>query len=406
MAAVAGLRSLGGVILSGLIGAAITAAGATGAAAVGELVDGRVLAALDAANGAFLVLDAGGLLGSGLVDHPLEAVRCGAGLVAAITLMPVIGVIMLPIRGVAVGMSGGRILIGGLELHSTCGHGEGGSRLGGVCRGDTALQHDPLIKDLAGFRCVRRNGHKGVLGDLVGDGGACNGGRALDDRDRVPGGSGILYEPCLAAAGALAGVENAFALTLRCGAAAVPVVAELINDMTVAENLSAAGCTLLVAAIACGGASGLNLIDQLGVAGNFVEGRGRDALGVDLAALLAQAALLAGLLGQQAFLALLAGRVAIDAVDDAGIIVVHALVHRTEAAVAQRAVHRVAVIVCAVIAEAAGVADGYGAAGPLMAFAAQLVILADVALGAGGAVRVLHALRAFKALIAPVGRVA
>ena len=57
-----------------------------------------------------------------------------------------------------------------------------------------------------------------------------------------------------------------------------PVVAELINDMTVAENLSAAGCTLLVAAIACGGASGLNLIDQLGVAGNFVEGRGRDAL--------------------------------------------------------------------------------------------------------------------------------
>lgn len=68
--------------------------------------------------------------------------------------------------------------------------------------------------------------------------------------------------------------------------------------------------------------------------------------------------------------------------------------------------HRVAVIVCAVIAEAAGVADGYGAAGTLMAFAAQLVILANVALGAGGAVRVLHALRAFKALLAPVGRVA
>ena len=64
------------------------------------------------------------------------------------------------------------------------------------------------------------------------------------------------------------------------------------------------------------------------------------------------------------------------------------------------------VIVCAVIAVAAGVADGYGAAGALIAFAAQLVILADVALGAGGAVRILHALRAFKALIAPVGRVA
>ncbi len=114
----------------------------------------------------------------------------------------------------------------------------------------------------------------------------------------------------------------------------------------------------------------------------------------------------AGLLVQQAFLTLLAGRVAIDAVDDAGIIVVHALVHRTEAAVAKRAVHRVAVIVCAVIAESAGVADGYGAAGTLMAFAAQLVILANVALGAGGAVRVLHAVRAFIALLAPVGRVA
>ena len=63
--------------------------------------------------------------------------------------------------------------------------------------------------------------------------------------------------------------------------------------------------------------------------------RAAAVLGVDLAALLAQAALLAALLGQQAFVALLAGRVAIDAVDDAGIIVVHTLVHRTEAAVAQ-----------------------------------------------------------------------
>lgn len=130
------------------------------------------------------------------------------------------------------------------------------------------------------------------------------------------------------------------------------------------------------------------------------------ALRVISAALKAQAAVLAGLLVQQAFLTLLAGCVAIDAVDDASIIVVHALVHRTEAGVTQRAVHRVAVIVCAVIAEAAGVADGYGAAGTLMAFAAQLVILANVALGAGGAVRVLHALCAFIALLAPVGRVA
>ena len=104
------------------------------------------------------------------------------------------------------------------------------------------------------------------------------------------------------------------------------------------------------------------LADVLVPLGAFHAGlavRAAAVLGVDLAALLAQAALLAGLLGQQAFLALLAGRVAIDAVDDAGIIVVHALVHRTEAGVTQRAVHRVTVIVCTVIAEAAGVADGY-----------------------------------------------
>ena len=66
----------------------------------------------------------------------------------------------------------------------------------------------------------------------------------------VSGRSGVLYEPCLAAVGTLAGVENSFALALFCRFAAVPVVAELINDMTVADNLSAAGCALLVAAIA------------------------------------------------------------------------------------------------------------------------------------------------------------
>ena len=165
------------------------------------------------------------------------------------------------------------------SFYSTCGHGEGGDCLGGVCQSDIALQHDPLVKDLACLRCVRRNGHNGVLLDLVGDGSACgNGGRALDNRDGVPGRGGVPYEPCLAAVGAPACVENPFALALCCGFAAVPVVAELINDMTVAENLSAAGCALPVAAIACGGASGLNLIDQLGVIGNFVEGRGRAAL--------------------------------------------------------------------------------------------------------------------------------
>ena len=395
VAAATGLRTLGGVVISWLIGVIITAACIVGVAAVGELVDDRILAALGAANGAFLVLDAGGLLGSGLVDHPLEAVccrvglvaalalmpvvgavilplctvavgmsaaccgdrcgfknlladgaflmlsavggfgscrvndplagavsrnigliaalalmpmvgavilplctvavgmsaaccgdRCGfknlladgaflmlsavggfgscrvndplagavsrnIGLIAALTLMPVIGVVILPLCTVAVGMAWRRILIGGLELHIIAGHGEGGSRLGGVCQSDIALQHDPLVKDLACLRCVRRNGHNGVLRDLVRDECPCGkGGCALDDRDNVSGRSGVLYEPCLAAVGTLAGVENSFALALFCRFAAVPVVAELINDMTVADNLSAAGCALLVAAIA------------------------------------------------------------------------------------------------------------------------------------------------------------
>ena len=74
VAAVTGLRTLGGVVISWLIGVIITVACIVGVAAVGELVDDRILAALGAASGAFLVLDAGGLLGSGLVDHPLEAV--------------------------------------------------------------------------------------------------------------------------------------------------------------------------------------------------------------------------------------------------------------------------------------------------------------------------------------------
>ena len=251
VAAATGLRTLGGVVISWLIGVIITAACIVGVAAVGELVDDRILAALGAANGAFLVLDAGGLLGSGLVDHPLEAVCCRVGLVAALALMPVIGVVILPLCTVAVGMAWRRILIGGLELHIIAGHGEGGSRLGGVCQSDIALQHDPLVKDLACLRCVRRNGHNGVLRDLVRDECPCGkGGCALDDRDNVSGRSGVLYEPCLAAVGTLAGVENSFALALFCRFAAVPVVAELINDMTVADNLSAAGCALLVAAIA------------------------------------------------------------------------------------------------------------------------------------------------------------
>ena len=311
VAAVTGLRTLGGVVISWLIGVITTAACIACVAAVGKLVDDRILAALGAANGAFLVLDAGGLLGSGLVDLPLEVVccrvglvaalalmpvvgavilplctvavgmiaaccrdRCGfknlladgaflmlssvggfgscrVGLVAALALMPVVGAVILPLGTVAVGMAWRRILIGGLELHIIAGHGEGGSRLGGVCQSDIAFQHDPLVKDLACLRCVRRNGHNGVLRDLVRDRCPCgNGGRALDDRDRELGRGGASDEPCLAAVGALAGVENSFALALFCGFAVVPVVAELINDMTVADNLSAAGCALLVTAIA------------------------------------------------------------------------------------------------------------------------------------------------------------
>ena len=232
------------------------------------------------ADGAFLMLSAVGGFGSCRVNDPLAgAVSRNIGLIAALALMPVVGAVILPLGAVAVDMARRRILIGGLELHIIAGHGEGGSRLGGVCQSDIALQHDPLVKDLACLWCVRRNGHNGVLRDLVRDWCSCgNGGRALDDRDRVLGRGWASDEPCLAAVGALAGVENPFALALFCGFAAVPVVAELINDMTVAENLSATGCALLVAAIACGGASGLNHIDQLGVAGNFVEGLGRNAL--------------------------------------------------------------------------------------------------------------------------------
>lgn len=289
VAAVTGLRTLGGVVISWLIGVITTAACIACVAAVGKLVDDRILAALGAANGAFLVLDAvilplctvavgmiaaccgdrcgfknlladgaflmlsavGGF-GSCRVNDPFAGiVSRNISLIATLALIPVIGVVILPLGAVAVGMAWRHILIGGLNLHSITGHGEGGGCLGGVCQGDIALQHDPLVKDLAGLRCVRRNGHNGVLRDLVRDECPCgNGGRALDDRDRELGRVGASDEPCLAAVGTLAGVENSFALALFCRFAAVPVVAELINDMTVADNLSAAGCALLVTAIA------------------------------------------------------------------------------------------------------------------------------------------------------------
>ena len=64
-------------------------------------------------------------------------------------------------------------------------------------------------------------------------------------------------------------------------------MAELIEDMTVAEDLSAAARALVVAAVANGGAGRLHRIDHLVVAGNFVEGRGRHALLRDLSAVCA-----------------------------------------------------------------------------------------------------------------------
>ena len=133
------------------------------------------------------MLSAVGGFGSCRVNDPLAGdVSRNIGLIAALALMPVVGAVILPIGAVAVDMARRRILIGGLELHIIAGHGEGGSRLGSVCQSDIALQHDPLVKDLAGLRCVRRNGHNGVLRDLVRDWCSCgNGGRALDNCERI-----------------------------------------------------------------------------------------------------------------------------------------------------------------------------------------------------------------------------
>ena len=299
------------------------------------------------------MLDAGGILGSGLVDHPLEAVCCRVGLVAALALMPVIGVVILPIRAVAVGMRAacclvshddglirihcnvqnigkhgrcsavygdrvdliarvgskddrfgraccksclargdrsvtavylcrkaigrnGCVLIACRKRNIVCGHGEGGDGACSIGKSHAAGLHDPLVKDLA-IGNYRRDG------DLNARSGGGNGiprcrRRTACDGNCILGRSGILHKLPLAAAGALAGVENSIALALFCRFAAVPIMAELIDNMTVAENLSTASCTLIVTAIACGGASGLNLIDQLVVAGNFVEGRGSGAL--------------------------------------------------------------------------------------------------------------------------------
>ena len=113
------------------------------------------------ADGAFLMLSAFCGFGSCRVNDPLAgAVSRNIGLVAALALVPVIGVVILPICAVAVGMARRRILIGGLNLHIITGHGEGGGGAGLVSQCYAACLNDPLIKDLAGRSriCSQGNG--------------------------------------------------------------------------------------------------------------------------------------------------------------------------------------------------------------------------------------------------------
>ena len=78
-----------------------------------------------------------------------------------------------------------RIIIGGLNLHIITGHGEGGGGAGLVSQCYAACLNDPLIKDLAGLRCVCRNGDLNALHG-AGDGCACgNGCRAAGDGNGV-----------------------------------------------------------------------------------------------------------------------------------------------------------------------------------------------------------------------------
>ena len=78
-----------------------------------------------------------------------------------------------------------RILIGGLNLHIITGHGEGGGGAGLVSQCYAACLNDPLIKDLAGLRCVCRNGDLNALHG-AGDRCACgNGCRAAGDGNGV-----------------------------------------------------------------------------------------------------------------------------------------------------------------------------------------------------------------------------
>ena len=170
------------------------------------------------ADGAFLMLCAVGGFGSCRVNDPLAgAVSRNIGLIATLALMPVIGVVILPLGAVAVDMARRRILIGGLELHIIAGHDEGGGGAGLVSQCYAACLNDPLVKDLACLRCVRRNGDLNALHG-AGDGCACgNGCRAAGDGNGVipQGGDLGILAALIAADGTLLMLQAGLRLSRR-----------------------------------------------------------------------------------------------------------------------------------------------------------------------------------------------
>ena len=101
IACVAGLRRLDGVILCGAAAVA-GAAGIAGTAAARKLCDLGVFAALESANRAFLMLQAGFRFGGFSVDLPNEGVRRKVHLVATFALVPVIVSVRFPTIAVGV----------------------------------------------------------------------------------------------------------------------------------------------------------------------------------------------------------------------------------------------------------------------------------------------------------------
>ena len=110
-----------------------------------------------------------------------------------------------------------RILIGGLELHIIAGHDEGGGGAGLVSQCYAACLNDPLVKDLACLRCVRRNGDLNALHG-AGDGYACdNGCRAAGDGNGVipQGGDLGILAALIAADGTLLMLQAGLRLSRR-----------------------------------------------------------------------------------------------------------------------------------------------------------------------------------------------